>query len=180
MSVYIVRPKVTADDLTELWGDSITRIPIQGSLATILPEQARMFLGTVGLPEDSALMRINLASTRLLPSHCLDRDSTSCWIIGAAKPRGDVCLDGGTGRVMMADIDFQLPPKLINSGPSELGGSLVAFERFLRQFGEAPAGEHSDDVVAALEHALTKIDPEALSDPNGWWAQVIEGERHGM
>jgi hypothetical protein len=168
-----------AADLAELWGDAITRLPTADAEMIGLPDEARGFLATVGLPRESLLTRIDLTyTTPLLHAH--KRGAPACRVIGETRPVGELCLELATGTVMIAHSRYGIGPSLINTGPIEFAACLCTFERFLRAYGDTPSGEHSPGVVDDFERALIRIDPEALADSNGFWAQAVEEQRYGM
>jgi hypothetical protein len=102
------------------------------------------------------------------------RPNADLVIIG--DDRGtDLCVSLADGTVYSVDPQRELPTRFVNS-------SIEEFARFIEVSENVSIAENTDGEAVArlMREALAKIDPAAFSNPENWWAVVLEQMAYGL
>jgi hypothetical protein len=145
-----------------------------------IPEDARAYLLTAGLPEDAApCLSFKSPKTGPLPTVAdewhLGPTYNRYRVIGFNGSGDPICLDESEeGAVVYLNHDDRFRPVLINQAVSQLAESLLTFRQFIQQtnarFGDDASidGNIPPDLLQWVEGELRRIDQRAFQ-PNCFW-----------
>jgi len=87
----------------------------------------------------------------------------------------DLCVSLSDGAVHSIDPKEMLPPRrFVNSGITELA-------KFIELSGTFADSSAEPEILAQqMQAALTKMDAKAFSDPENWWAVILEQLSYGL
>jgi SUKH-4 immunity protein len=86
----------------------------------------------------------------------------------------DLCVNLSDGAIYSIDRQQELPTRFMNSGIEQLAQFIELSETF------SGTAVESEILSRQMREALTKIDPKAFSDPENWWAIVLEAMAYGL
>jgi hypothetical protein len=163
------------EEIVHFWGeDLLVRWPRNLVIEMNLPEGAKRFLAEVGLPREvDWTMRFELTPQELQRSEHDPRQLVIGYddvaAIGLDKQReGCVVSTGPDGK-----------QRFVNSDVHRFGEFLVLYQRY-RLAVRNSDDEGAQEVIAKTEQEMRASDPTALSDPECWWAVIVEQMRAGL
>lgn len=183
---------VTRAELLEGWSDDeIVTVAPELTVDLQVPQEARRFLGEVGLPRAFPYYFTTVGHHNQDPAVDVP-DGVS--LIGPYRWRevellrlgsdygGYVCLEGGSGNVIHLPHE---PPNATE--PAFVNSSVEAYVAFLlrirlRQLagGLDEVGDEELEARARVFHAaLRELDPPALADEEAYWSVVVEQMGYG-
>lgn len=164
------------EEITRFWGeDSLVRWPPELLAQTELPEDARNFLAHVGLPRGANwTTRFDLTMEDMRRSL-----SNSRFLIVGYDDEVPISLDlQRHGRVVSTEPG--LGERFVNTDVTRFAECLVLYQRYRLAVRGLFQEKDVRGLVSETEQAIRISDAAALSDPENWWAVVIEQMRAGL
>ena len=166
--------------------DGTEKIPFDVSKVQLLdiPKETRAFLCQVGLKTPKHLCLSFDGGFPTLNGYCADKglaqiqDGDKFYRIGTDEG-SELCISKGNGSVIAIDPLLIHQRRFVNS-------SFPLFQRFIDEYAR-----YADDVSSLSEEEATRLvnrvrsnmevwDAPAFSDPENWWAVIIEQMANGQ
>ncbi|ACU75788.1 hypothetical protein Caci_6957 [Catenulispora acidiphila DSM 44928] len=133
----------------------------QEYVATVRAADARDYLVTTGLPEQSSIFVAAEGGE-------LSAGGRDLLQVSDAENGGSYFIDRDSGEIMLWDGELG-NLVYVNASPRQFGESVAIFE-------EATAGSSQDEaeeIAARLRVELETLDPSALRDETGFWQSLL-------
>ena len=137
-----------------------------------LPEEAKMFLKSFGLPlevEDGLLIHFYAHAEILV----IDTHSQERFLIIGDDYGTKLGIKENSGEILSIDPDGTLPTRFVNSGILTL---LAFLETYLKERPKLAqvSDEEAVEIVTSMKDTLRALDARSLDDPENWWSTILE------
>jgi len=163
--------------IIDFWGINNLKRWSEASLRDVgIPDSAKSFLAEVGLPfREDWTIRFELEADYLprLPDRPTYRRIGFDYIV-------PICLDeANSGRVIAAEQEIGRTERYVNSTVEHFGEFLTYYQQY-RQTGPVLPENQIKTLIDETERQMQTADPSAFSDPNNYWATIIEQMKDGF
>jgi hypothetical protein len=166
---------VTYEDLAAFYGvDHVHRCSIEGLLGLTLPNEARLMLSQVGLPDRGCANFTSYLSECVngLPVFNPARRPGPWYRLGTSA-LAEICLNGRTGEVWKLWPTGQHVDTFVNSSVTAFTEFQYLFDRLCQQdTGESDEGMRR--ATQEMEEQWRQVDPRALVDEDFFWPQWLD------
>ena len=134
-------------------------------VAPVRVAEAREFLVTAGLPEQSSIFAAAEGPARSL-------DGRELLQVSDTEDGGTYFIDCGSGEIVLID-DFggKMAPNLVsvNASPRQFSACVSTFE----EATAASTLDEAEELAGRLRVEIGAIDPTALLDDSGFWSSLL-------
>jgi hypothetical protein len=82
--------------------------------------------------------------------------------------------------IISVDPAAEVPARFVNSSVDQLSACIAAHIDYGRAIDAANDDEAEFSAVESFATTIQRIDPECLSNPENWWAVIVEQMRNGQ
>lgn len=159
------------------WKDALHTFPEPVLNQTKLPDDTKVFLSTVGVPQSVEGFTFYTDHQSL---NIFRHDQANFVIIGGNGYGLNVCIKENTGEIFCVDDEGELPTRYINSRIDLL---LIFLEIWLKEqqlSRNRKTLEEAKEDANYLKEKFMALDAKALDDPENWWSMVLEQIEDGL
>ncbi len=166
---------VSHDDLVRLWGEAnVVRADASVHDTVTLPPDAIEVVTEIGLPRYVEPL-FEIADLRMVVAP--GRGGQFCQV--GSDFGTELCISAETGEVVSLSTSGEYCDRFVNTNLALFVEFLVLVSGERARFLDL-GDEEIDQVIIVLDKRLRLLDERAFSNPDNWWAVILEQMRDGL